>query len=234
MKTQENSGKALGAMQVLAALLLGLCFVGCSSTGYKKSDAAARSLDIAAAEVQTESRDLELTMTTLNELVNKPASDLRPQFNLFSSSLDRLVASGRRNDNAARRTLQKSSAYFETWDKELGTMNYEVIRTRSQARKTEVSNHFDQVHRQYHEAQTALYPLLDYLQDIRTALSADLTPGGLEAVKPIVNNANENADKVRTALAKLSNDLAVASTRMSSFTMQRAQAAPPPAARPVK
>ena len=44
----------------------------------------ARSLDAAAAEVQGQRRALEMTTEALQDLVNKPAADLKPQFARFS------------------------------------------------------------------------------------------------------------------------------------------------------
>ena len=67
-------------------------------------------------------------------------------------------------------------------------------------------------------------PLIGYLDDVRKALSADLTMGGLAAVKPIVANAQENAGKVQTVLAKLTADLSTSGTQMSSIALQSAPA----------
>jgi len=61
-----------------------------------------------------------------------------------------------------------------------------------------------------------LWSLVDYLQDIRKALSADLTVGGVDAMKPLVSNANTNANSVQTALAQAKTDLNSLSTQMSS------------------
>ena len=98
-----------------------------------------------------------------------------------------------------------------------------AIRARSEARKAEVTSHFDSVNRKYHETQAAVQPVVDYLVDIHRALNADLTLNGLEAMKSVVTNANENAAKVQTALAKIADDLAAAGTQMSSEAVQNAQ-----------
>ena len=114
----------------------------------------------------------------------------------------------------------KHTAYFQAWDKEIPTINYEAIRTRSEARREEVAHRFETVDQSYHEAQTVVQPLIGYFEDIRRALSADLTLGGLSAVKEIVQNADQNAAKVQVALGKLTNDLAAACSDMSSYANQ--------------
>src|ERR1043165_10194205 len=93
-------------------------------------------------------------------------------------------------------------------------MNYEVVRTRSQARKVEVTKYFDSVDKRYREAQDAMGPLLSYFYDVRKALDTDLTPSGVDSIKPIATKARENADKVQLALGRLTAELTASSTRI--------------------
>ena len=205
------------------ALILAALAAGCASRGYQKSDAAAATLQSAAGEVQSEARALDVTLNSLNDLVNKPPPDLKLQFEAFSSNLNQLNISARRNESMLRRVAQKSAAYFAAWDKEIETMSYEAVKTRSRERRNEVYASFDSVYRRYQETQATVGSLLDYFQDIRKALSADLTAGGLEAMKASISNVNTNAEKVGTGLSKLADELAAVGTRMSSVTVQNTQ-----------
>jgi DNA repair exonuclease SbcCD ATPase subunit len=197
-------------------------FVGCSTTTHERGDSAAKSLQNAAAEVQVERHQLTLTMTSLDTLVHKPAMDLRPQFKQFSANLDKLEASARRNDKAAEAALQQNVVYLESWDRQLTNMNYEVVREHSERRRTEVAENFNALNRRYTEVRTTMQPLLSYLNDIRRALDADLTLNGLDAIKPVVANAQDNARKVHSALGKLGDELASAGARMSPVVIQTA------------
>ena len=62
-----------------------------------------------------------------------------------------------------------------------------------------------------------VWPLITYLADIRQALSADLTLGGVNSVKPVVAHANENMDKVQASLAALATALSDARSNFSSY-----------------
>jgi Protein of unknown function (DUF2959) len=206
--------------RILALSVAVACLAGCASTPYKKGDAAAISLQDAASAVQGESRSLEVAMGTLDDLVNKPEPDLKPQFKRFSKALHNLAASSRHNERAQARVAQKTTIYFDEWNKQLATMNYEVVRARSEARKADVTNHLDSVTRRYHESQDAMLPLLNYLYDVRKALDADLTQSGIDSIKPIVAKARENADKVQLALGRLTSELTSSSANMSSVVYQ--------------
>src|ERR1051325_7969749 len=225
-QNEKKSELLLKSTATIAFVLALLSLAGCSSTPYRKGDAAAMSLQDASSEVQGQSRALEVAMGTLDDLVNKPEMDLKPQFKRFSKAVDTLAAYARRNNRSEARVSRKSAAYFEEWNKQLASMNYDVVRERSQARKNEVTKYLDSVDQRYREAQDAMGPLLSYLYDVRKALDNDLTPGGVESIKPIAGKARENADKVQLALGRLTTELTASGDRMSSFFYQNANLAP--------
>jgi hypothetical protein len=197
-----------------------LALAGCATSTYKQADSAAISQQNAAEEVQIEGHELNVTMACLQDLVNKPAPDLGPQFHQFSKAVDHLEAAADRNERAAQKVAEKHTAYFEGWNQQITNMNYEVVRSHSEARKTQVTTRFENVNRRYAEARTVMRPMLNYLNDIRRALAADLTREGLEAVKPVVANGVENAGKVQIALANLQNELTSSGVRMASYTTE--------------
>jgi hypothetical protein len=219
MKTMIKTCATTLLLTVAGVGALGL-MTGCETRGYQKSDAASRSYQDAAYEVQAESRTLDTTVASLNSLVNQPAADLKPQYERFNQCLYQLENAETRNEHAATRIAARNAQYLETWNKELTNMSFEAIRARSEARKTEVTTHFETVDRRYSEVRSTTGPLIDYLNDIRRALSTDLTPSGLESIKPIVVTANDSARKVQEALGRLSTELAASSASMSSVTYQ--------------
>lgn len=198
-------------------------FSGCASGNYHRADAASDSLREAEFRINAENHAIDGTITTLDDLINKPAPDLKPQFKAFSASVDRLIASAKRAEKAQKAADQKSAEYFRNWDKETASISFEAVRNQSVSRKTLVTNEFNTVNQRYRENQGVVEPLISYVRDIRTALSTDLTPGGLQAVKPLAENAEENARKVQTALAHLNGELAASRTQMSSVILR-----PPP------
>jgi hypothetical protein len=120
---------------------------------------------------------------------------------------------------------EKNAAYLAEWDKQLAAIDYGHIHEISEARRASVTNSLDTIQRRYQESQAAVQPLISYLLDIRRALSTDLTQGGLEALKGVAQNANNNVAKVQTALDALTTELTTFSAGLSSVGYQ-ANAAP--------
>src|SRR2546425_13350277 len=100
---QTRTGNRLQGL--LAAIVAGMMawMTGCNTTGYQHSDAAALNSQGAAAEVKAEGQELETTLTALNELVQQPAADIKPQFLRFSAALDRLLASAKQAGSSVNR-----------------------------------------------------------------------------------------------------------------------------------
>jgi hypothetical protein len=189
----------------------------CASNGYQKGDVAAASMQRAATEVQAEQKALDATVAALGELMNAPEGDLSIPFKRYSSSLDQLIASSRRTEATGKTMESKSAAYVEAWNRQLQSIDYQHIRDLSEARRIEVTNRVDAINRRYNESQAVVQPLISYFEDIRKALSTDLTPAGLESLKEVVQNANQNVAKVQTALDALSTELTDSSAKMSSI-----------------
>jgi hypothetical protein len=219
----SNLQKARPWSQIIPALVVLLVFVcagGCHSKGYKKGDVAARSLQTAADEVQAESRSIDATMEALNDLVHKPAADLKPQFAHFSKALDRLKRTAAQTERTRERMEVKNAEYFDAWDRQTAEISFGVVREQSESRKAAVTNQFHTVNTRYLEAQDVVRPLISYFEDIRKALSIDLTPEGLESIQSIADNAERNARKVQTALSRLTEELAASSTELSTVRVR--------------
>jgi len=219
IKSKKSRASNVGWICVAAAVVC----AGCSTEGYHKSNAAAMSMQTAAQEVRAESQALELTMEGLRNLVNEPGADLRRPYKHFSSSLAELVVASNRTETTGKRMEERSAAYLQAWDRQLGLIDFDHVREVSQSRKTEVANHFEAVARRYQESQAVMKPLISYLQDIKHALNTDLTSPGLESMKGVAQNASDNAAKVHVALDALISELSNSSSRMSSIAYQQAR-----------
>ena len=222
---RRNAAGLLFSHAMASALAVAL-LAGCASTGYQRGDIAAVSMQRAAGEVQAEGHALDHTIASLGNLVATSDGDLRLPFKRYSRSLDQLIANAQRTENTGRTMEQKSAEYIQVWDAQLQTIEYQHIRDLSEARRNEVTNRMETINRRYQESQAAVQPLISYLQDIRKALSTDLTAAGLVSLKPIVQNANDNVTKVQMALAALTEELTNSSARLSSIAYQTAPESP--------
>ncbi len=218
MKIQNQIRSILGvrAGAVVAIACAGVWLAGCTTTAYKQGDRAADAARTTAMQVQTERQALEAAQATLNNLIDKPAADLKPQLLSFSTALETLAAAAKKAEIRGDQLMRGNAAFMAAWEKQLTTITDAKVRSRSEERKSGVSNRFDAAHNRFLKSQDTLRPLISYLEDLRKALSADLTPGGVEAVKGLATNANSTATKVQSDLADAITQLNALSASMSS------------------
>ncbi|HEX5220050.1 MAG TPA: DUF2959 family protein [Verrucomicrobiae bacterium] len=199
-----------GALLMLAA--------GCASSGYDKGNKTAQNIQAAANRIAALPGQIDKTLASLNDLVNKPQTDLRPQFKQFTANLAE-VESAAKDIGAARRAMgEKSKEFFAAWDAQLAQINNEDIKARSEARKKDVADKMEAIKRSYTEAETAFRPFMNSLKDVQKYLSVDLTSGGVSAIKDTVTKANQDAAKLGEEITQLAEQFKALGLAMSSVT----------------
>ena len=203
---------AFGAALAAAVAVL----AGCASTGYEKAAATSTALQQTALEMGQGSAQLTETMAYLNNLIERPEGDMRPQFEKFSSAFDKLQSLAQDVDSKATDMQAKGQDYFQDWDQQLASIKNEDLRARSAKRQKQVSDQFVTLNGDYQEAKTAFTPLMSNLHDIRTALSDDLTSSGIDSVKQAVAQANKQVPSLQKAIKKLSADFKALGVSLSA------------------
>lgn len=186
-------------------LLLGLLLAvaGCATSGYRTNERTASTLESLASRIELAGAQMDIAVTELNNLVNNPQPDLRPQFNRFSAAvkkLDSLSSSVQKADNDLE---ARGKVHFESWDKEVITIQNEVIRSNAQARKLEVLTRFNNLRNNCLTVLTGYSPVQSDLRDTQRFLNSDLTLGGLAAIKDTASRVTQQATPVRDAVSKL-------------------------------
>jgi hypothetical protein len=191
---------------------------GCATTGYEKADSTATTLSMSSDMVAKGNVLIDETLVNLNDLVSHPGPDLHKQFNDFNNSVNELGLTARDITVKSERMKVQGAAYFKNWDNEMAKIKNEDIRQRSEARKNEVSAHFNRITRLYEEAKAAFVPYMSDLRDVQKFLSVDLTSGGLLAIRDIVAKATEHATPLKESIGNLSGEFKDLGFSMSTKT----------------
>jgi len=191
---------------------------GCASNSYDKAAATGTALQTTAAQIYQGNAQLTLVMADLNNLVERPQADLRPQFDKFSDAVNKLQSLASDVNDKATDMQAKGADYFKDWDQQLATIKNEDVRARSSKRAKEVETKFIALNGSYQEAKTAFKPFMSDLQDIQTALGNDLTPAGIDAVKKTVAQANKEVKPLKKTVSKLGDDFKSLGVSMSPMT----------------
>jgi predicted nucleic acid-binding Zn-ribbon protein len=212
--------KTLISLVSLAAC--GAFIVGCASTGFEKAGTTSTSLREAARDVDNTLVPLDNVVATLSDLVTNPGPDITPQYQKFNAAVSNLesLANEVKSREAAMR--EQGAAYFQKWDEELAKIQNDNIQTRSLDRKNSVAAQFEKVRLSYSQTSADFAPFMSDIKDIRTALSTDLTAGGLASVKGLASQANDAAKPLRESLIRLSAEFRKLGVSISTTTPPKA------------
>jgi hypothetical protein len=206
-----NSLIPIISLAASAALL-----AGCTSSGYRKADQTAASLQEAARGIDDTLPPFDAVLVALNDLVDTPDADIAPQFQAYSSAVSLLETQVQAANVHADAMQQEGLAYFQKWNQERSKIENGRLRIRSLDRKLEVAAEFEAARASYAQFRADFDPFISDLKDIRTALATDLTPGGLESVRSLAGKANTNGPPLRASLVNLSAEFKSLGATLSS------------------
>jgi phage-related protein len=175
-------------------------------------------LQTTAAKIHQGNAQLNQVMASLNNLVERPQPDLRPQFDKFSGDLNQLQSLAEDVNDKAADMQAKGQDYFKDWNQQLALIKNEDVRTRSAKRAKDVEAKFIAINGSFQEVKSSFKPFMSDLQDIKTYLGNDLTPAGIDAIKKTVAKANKEVKPLKKDIGKLGDDFKSLGLSMSPTT----------------
>ncbi len=189
---------------------------GCKTTGYQQADKTAASLKASARTITQSQDQLDKVITALNGLASQSAGDMTGRYKTFESAVAKLESLAAETNRQNQAVQQQKQDYLKSWDAELAKVKNEDIKARSEARRNQVAAAFDNLRQQYDDVSNAYQPFMSDLNDIKAALSVDLTPAGVAAIAPNIQKASQSAVPLKKELGELADAFKTLSTEMSS------------------
>jgi hypothetical protein len=215
--TMNHIGKTISTLTGFATCGLSLLFsAGCASSAHDQGHQTAAHIQTAAHHIAALPAAIDKTLASLNDLVNRPAADLRPQYKEYVFNLAVVEDAGKEIVDARIELGQQGKAYFADWDAQLAQIKNEDIKARSQGRRTEVAQQLQAIKRSYAETELVYRPFIAKLKDVQRYLSVDLTPDGVAAIQGTVTKAVADAGPLNASLTKLANAFKNLGLAMSS------------------
>jgi ABC-type transporter Mla subunit MlaD len=208
----------------LALVVAIAALAGCKSGNYEKGASTAAGLTESANKIGAAQGKIDAAVNSLNDLVNNPQGDLVPRFKKFNAAVSDLESSAKSVSGNVADMRSTGKEYFQKWDEQLATIKNEDIKSRSVERKNEVQTKFTNIKKTYEETAMAFKPFMAELKDIQSALSTDLTPGGVAALKGPADKVNKDAVPLKASVDKLGAQFKDLGVAMSSGMPQPAPA----------
>jgi hypothetical protein len=187
---------------LFVSMIAVLALAGCSSSmkGPERTAKASDGIGVVKTEISKGITQIDATTAALNDLAGAPKADLTPQYKHFAKQVESLDSMAKKVAARSQSMKAKAKDYFDNWEKEAATIKSSSIRQISDERRAIARASFDRMGSELAKGKAAFTPLMDELHDIQLYLSNDLTSAGVTACKPIADEANANAARVKEAL----------------------------------
>ena len=203
----NGAGKrAWGGVVVAAFLALAIAAAGpawADKTGQKGKTKSVEQMAAFRQGLEDISKQIDTTLGALTKVSETANTDPRPAFTEFCKAHD-TMAKMVKDLRSQAQTLQKNSQkLFDAWQKQMGTMTNPDIKAKAEERKAALQGFFDKVKTSMQAGKEAGGPFVSDLKDIRTYLTNDLTPAGINMMKDTIAKANSNGGTVKSSIGEV-------------------------------
>ncbi len=160
----------------------------------------ARSISDTHLETSRTDAQLKATLEAINALTAQKEGDLRPAYSNYCSQVSQTGEAARWTGTRAQWMAGDGRKYFQDWQETVNGIANESLRKKSQKRLDAVKANYDRVETSLLQASERFKPFLSDLADIQKTLEADITAGGVKAIKSTVRSANWNHQYVDRAV----------------------------------
>ncbi len=168
-----------------------------------RAEQTADSLSDVRIEATAGKKQLEATTQALGKLTSQTGDNLRPGFEAYMKELARLQVQADRAKARADDLTARAKAYIDKWQQDAAKLQNPDLKKEADARRARIKSSIAGIQAAARAAGDAYRPLVQNLMDIQTALSNDLTEGGIAAVKPTAAKAIDDAGKLQNRLDAL-------------------------------
>lgn len=179
--------------------------IGCSSNGKpsKESTQTVQGLGDTRKALVRAKEQVNETTAAMNALASGGGADMKSNYARFSQAL---AETQRQREMARRRGAdmrEQADAYIAAWEREMAGVDNPELRAGAEARRQKVRANFESIRTAAQATRDAYEPYIKDLQDIEKVLAMDLTPQGVQTVRPAMDKANADARVVNERLDAL-------------------------------
>lgn len=178
-----------------------------SAAGYKMADKVGTSIAEFRDEIVTIKKEVDTTMGALDKIVTTAATDPRKAFKDFDKAVPQIDDAAKKAKKRGEEIKARGQAYFQGWEKELANVNNAEIRKLAEERKAKLQETFGSIRTSMEPVRDEFTTWLADLKDLRKYLSNDLTIGGIDAAKELINKTMTEGRGVQQSMDRVITDL---------------------------
>ena len=210
----------LGAIVAVVLFAAFTSLSGCATTGMQRSEKAVTTMKTVEDDIRKAVVQIDVTNASLADLVKPGQNDIKKVYSIYSDNTDKMEDIGKRVLEHTEKMRLQGKDYFGEWQKQGNTYENPDIQALSEQRRADMSSIYVKISEASVGVKGSLKTYLTDIVEIKTYLSNDLTPKGVESITPIAekavtdgNNLKESLDSVLTAVGRARAELALGAAK---------------------
>jgi len=152
------------------------------------------------AELISTTEQLKATVDALNNLQEPIGGDLKKAYDALVIEIGKVEAAGASTKTRAEAMKAAASGHFESWQKDIDSLNNAKLRKATQKWLTKVQKIYDKAVSEMKNAASLFKPCLSDLNDISKVLSNDLTAKGVSSINGVIRQGKANIQVLSRAI----------------------------------
>jgi hypothetical protein len=193
---------------------------GCATTGMQRSTKTGATMKAVEQDYLRAIAQVDATGASLENLVKPGQANVKKAFEKYSSNVNKMEDLKKRLFEHADKMNAQGKEYFKEWRKQGNTYSNPRIQALSEHRRAELSATFTDITVASVGVKGAFKSYMSNIKQMKTYLSNDLTPEGVESITPIAKrsvrdgvNLKNAVNPVLSAIGSARKELAQGGTR---------------------
>jgi hypothetical protein len=132
--------------------------------------------------------------------MNPGQTDIQNAFKAYTRNVEKMETIGKQLEDHSQKMTARGNNYFAEWEKQGATYTNPQIRELSEQRRLELRETYMKVPQASVGVRGTMNAYLADIRDIQKYLSNDLTPQGVQAIKPIAERAVKDGENLRESV----------------------------------
>lgn len=173
------------------------CLTGCATTGQDRAKKTTNLMQEVENDYKQAPGRIDATNASLENLVNPNQADRKKAYRTYAENADKMEKLGKRLEMHTDKMRTHGSEYFAEW--ETSYTNPE-IREISERRRNEMREIYAKIPEASVGVKGALKSYMKDIREIQMYLANDLTPQGVEAIRPVAQTAVKDGDNLKESI----------------------------------
>ena len=146
------------------------------------------------------SAQIDTNRVSLEDLIKPDQTDMKKAYDNYAENVDKMEKVGKRLDKHTEKMRSRDNDYFMEWE---SSYTSPEIRELSERRRIEMRESYAKIPEASIGVKGALKSYLADIRDIQKYLSNDLTPKGIDAIRPISGRAVTDGDSLKESIKQV-------------------------------